>query len=122
MTLLNDADHKTDEQEVLDSPEYSLFSLWSEVITNTISQNIPEILEGLLKEALIPSNVLDQITTVGYTSLQKAEVLFRTLSKEVEKDSKVLYKFITVLSTLEQNKLLVKTLKDFLPKGKWQYY
>jgi hypothetical protein len=91
------------------------YSLMSQVITNAIAQNSLEIAEAVSKEALIPADIMDQILTVDYTPLQRAEILFKALMEEIEKDAQVFHKFLALLSNLGLNRPLIKTLKAFLP-------
>ena len=104
---------KTGERK--DSTEYSLVSVMSQVITNAIAQNSLTIAEAVSKETLIPANIMDRIMTVDYISQQRAEFLFKALMEEIENDTKVFYKFLDILSNLGLNKLLIKSLKSFLP-------
>ena len=87
------------------------------MFTNTVSQNVMEISEALLKEALISSDIMDQVMTVDYTPLKKAEILCQALIQEIKEDANVLYKFTAVLSTIGRNKLLIRTLNNFLPRN-----
>ena len=93
-----------------DSAEYSLVSLMSQVITNAIAQNSLKVAEAVSKEALIPADTMDKILTVDYTPLQRAEILFKALMEEIEKDAKVFHKFLALLSNLGLNRPLITTL------------
>ena len=108
-------DHETDKEEEQNSPEYSLVTSWSNVIIEAISRNVTEISEAILEERLISSDIMDQVTTVNYPPFQKAGILFQTLKNEIKKDSEVLYKFMAILSKHQENKLLIKMMKNFLP-------
>ena len=99
-----------------DSPEYSLVTVWSEVITNVISQNILKIAEAVSKEALISSDVISRVMINDGLPLEKAEILFQALKKEIKKDSNMLHKFMAILSTYGsgEDKVLMQTLKNYL--------
>ena len=113
----SDVDHKTGIQD-----EYYLVLAMSQVIINAISQNSLKIAEAVSKEAFIPADTMDQILTVDYTPLQRAEILFKALTKEMEKDAKVFHKFLAILSDLGLNRPLITTLKSFLPStGEYNY-
>ena len=113
MCMLIDVDLITDESK--DSAEYSLVSRMSQVLINAIAQNSLMIAEAVSKETFIPADIMDQIMTIDYTLLQRAEILFTALMEEVEKDAEVLYKFLAILSDLGLNRPLLITLNGFLP-------
>lgn len=107
-----------------DSPEYSLVTVWSEVITNVISQNILKIAEAVSKEALISSDVISRVMINDGLPLEKAEILFQALKKEIKKDSNMLHKFMAILSTYGsgEDKVLMQTLKNYLSShSKWKF-
>ena len=113
----SNVDHKTGEKD-----EYYLVSSMSQVIINAISQNSLKIAEAVSKEAFIPADIMERLLTVDYTPLQRAEILFKALTKEMEKDAKVFHKFLAILSNLGLNRLLITTLKGFLPStGEYNY-
>ena len=100
------------------SVEYSVFSLMFQVVINAVTQNsltIAKAVSKLKTEAFIPADILDQILTVDYTPLQRAEILCKALMEEIEKDSKVFYKFLALLSNHGLNRSLIITLKTLLP-------
>ena len=98
-----------------DSVEYCVVSSMSQVIINAIAQNSLTIAEAVSKEAFIPADIVDQILTADYTPLQRAEILCKALMEEIERDAKVFYKFLALLSNLGLNRPLIITLKNFLP-------
>ena len=97
-----------------ESTEHSLLSLMSKVITNAIAQDSLTIAEAVSKETLVPADVMDRIMTVDYTPQQRAEILFKALTEEIEKDAEILHKFLAILSSLEKIRPLVITLNGFL--------
>ena len=101
--------------EIGEKDEYYLVSAMSQVIINAISQNSLTIAEAVSKEAFIPTDVMDQLLTVDYTPSQRAEILFKALMKEMEKDTKVFHKFLAILSNLGLNRPLITALKCYLP-------
>ena len=105
-------DIKTGEKK--DSTEHSLFSRMSQIVTNAIAQDSLTIAEAVSMETLVPADVMDRLMTVDYTPQQRAEILFKALEEEIEKDADILHKFLAILFNLEKHRPLVITLKGFL--------
>ena len=80
-----------------DSPEYTVITNLSEVISKHIPENVPEISDALLKENLIPSDIMNEVTKEDHTHTKKAEILLQALAKEVKNDAKVLHRFMAIL-------------------------
>ena len=99
-----------------DSPEYTVITNLSEVISKHIPENITEISDALLKENLIPSDIMNEVMKEDHTPTKKAEILLQALAKEVKNDDKVLHRFMAILSTYGRYRLLVRMLSDFLPE------